>query len=195
MFNKDEIICMIGQPRFSSLRKTLVDQVINQIAKSMNVEKVQSVCDDTEISIRGYQTVFKSLREKLVNARITKVVIPRPFHVANTRSRSNRKISDLMGDMYHIEAMKEIKLKGGKKNKQNEIAILNPKKNIWLDLDKTLQAMVKFYDISVEEEKGKLVFVIKLDEMELINNEKYEIIYVTLMNRDMDPNIEVIDKK
>ena len=39
MFNKDEIICMIGQPRFSSLRKTLVDQVITQIAESMNVEK------------------------------------------------------------------------------------------------------------------------------------------------------------
>ena len=87
MFNKDEIIYMIGQPHFSSLRKTLVDQVINQIAKSMNVEKVQSVCDDTEISIRGYQTVFKSLREKLVNAGITKVVIPRPFHVANARAR------------------------------------------------------------------------------------------------------------
>ena len=68
MFNKDEIICMIGQPRFSSLRKTLVDQVINQIAESMNVDKVQSVCDDTGISRRGYKTLFKFLREGLVNA-------------------------------------------------------------------------------------------------------------------------------
>ena len=81
------------------------------------------------------------------------------------------------------------------KNKQNEIVILNPKNNIWLDLEKTLQAMVKFYDISVEEEKGKSIFFIKLDEIELINNEKCEIIYVTLMNRAMDPNIEEIDKK
>ena len=55
--------------------------------------------------------------------------------------------------------------------------------------------MVKFYDISVEEFKGKLIFVIKLDQMELINNEKYERISVTLMNRAMDPNIEVTDKK
>ena len=55
--------------------------------------------------------------------------------------------------------------------------------------------MVKFYDISVEEAKGKFIFVIKLDEMELINNEKYERIPVTLMNRAMDPNIEVTDKK
>ena len=81
------------------------------------------------------------------------------------------------------------------KHKKNEIVILNPKNNIWLDLEKTLQAIVKFYDISVEEAKGKLIFVIKLDEMELLNNEKYEIISVTLINRAMDPNIEVTDKK
>ena len=83
----------------------------------MNVEKVQSVCDDTGVSRRGYQTLFKCLREGLVNAGITKVVIPCPFHVANVRARSNRKIVDHMGDMYHIEATKEVKQKGGKKAK------------------------------------------------------------------------------
>lgn len=55
--------------------------------------------------------------------------------------------------------------------------------------------MVKFYDISIEEAHGKLVFVIKLDEMELINSEKYERVSITLMNRAMDPKIEVTDKK
>ena len=55
--------------------------------------------------------------------------------------------------------------------------------------------MVKFYDISVDEAKGKLIFVIKLNEMELINNDKYERISITLMNRAMDPNIEVTNKK
>ena len=58
---------------------------------------------------QGYQTLFKFLREGLVNLGITKVAIPHPFHVANARARSNRKIVDLMGDMYHIEANKEIK--------------------------------------------------------------------------------------
>ena len=99
-----------------------------------------------------------------------------------------------MGDMYHIEATKEMKQKGGK-IKQNEIVILNPKNSIWLDLEKTLQAMVKFYDIFVEEANGKLIVFIKLDKIELINNEKYERIFVTLMNSSMDPNIEVTNKK
>lgn len=91
--------------------------------------------------------------------------------------------------MYPTEA-KEIKQKFGKKNIQNEIVILNLKNNIWLDLEKTLQIMVNCYDILVEEAHGKLIFVIKLDEMELINIEKYERVSITLMNRAMDPNIE-----
>ena len=33
------------------------------------------------------------------------------------------------------------------------------------------------------------------DEMELINSDKYEIVYITLMNRAMDPKIEVTNKK
>lgn len=131
----------------------------------------------------------------MINVGITKVVIPCHFHIKGARARSNIKIVDLVGDMYHIEAKKEIKQKGGKKNIKNEIVILNSKNNIWLDLEKILQAMVKFYDISVEEAHEKLIFVVKLDEMELINREKYERVSITLMNRAMDPNIEVTDKK
>ena len=130
MFKKDEIMSMIGQPRFSSLRKTLVDQVINQISESMNVEKVQSVCDDTGISRRGYETLFKCLREGMVHVGITKVVIPRPYHIESACARSKMDIVDIVGDMYHREANKEIKQKGRKKNTQNEILILNSKNNI-----------------------------------------------------------------
>lgn len=72
----------------------------------MNVEKVKSICDDTGISRWGYKKLFKCLREGLINVGITKVVIPHPFHMKGARARSNRKIVDLVGDMYHIEAKK-----------------------------------------------------------------------------------------
>ena len=61
----------------------------------------------------------------MVHVGITKVVIPHPYHIESARARSNMNIVDLVGDMYHIEAKKEIKQKGRKKNTQNEILILN----------------------------------------------------------------------
>jgi hypothetical protein len=71
-----------------------------------------------------------------------------------------------MGDMYDIKERKEIKKRVGKKNIPNEIVILNPNNNIWLDIQKTLSTIVRFCDISMDEAHGKSVFVIKLDEME-----------------------------
>ena len=75
---------------------------------------------------------------RMVHVGITKVVIPCPYHIESAHARSNMNIVDLVGDMYHIEANKEIK-KGRKKNTQNEILILNSKNNIWLDLVNILQ--------------------------------------------------------
>ena len=195
MFKKKEIISMIKKPCFNSLRQSLVDELISQISKSVNVDEIQNVCDDTGISRRAYETLFKCLREGMMNAGITKIVIPRPFHIKISRGRKNENIVNILGDMYHVQASKEFGKKVGKKGSHSELITLNPKNNVWVDLEKTLQAMVKFYDISIEEAHGKLVFVIKLDEMELINAEKYERVSITLMNRAMDKNINNTDKK
>jgi hypothetical protein len=104
----------------------------------MNVENVQSSSDDTGIGRQGYETLFKCLREGMVNEGISKVGIPHLFHIEIVHARSNRKNVDLMGDMYHIEAMKEIKQSQvGNKNIPNEIttrptypARLGPPKHI-----------------------------------------------------------------
>ena len=61
MFKKKEIISMIKKPCFNSLRQSLVDELISQISKSINVDEIQNVCDDTGISRRAYQTLFKCL--------------------------------------------------------------------------------------------------------------------------------------
>ena len=55
--------------------------------------------------------------------------------------------------------------------------------------------MVRYYDISIEEACGKLIVVLKLDEMELINNEKYERVSITLMNHALDPNLDKTSDK
>ena len=43
--------------------------------------------------------------------------------------------------------------------------------------------MVKFYNISVAKVNNKLIFVLKLDECEILKQKKTERITVTLMNR------------
>lgn len=76
MFKKKEIMSMIKKPCFYPLRKSLLDELISQISKSIDVDEIQNVCDDTRISRRAYETLFKCLRVGMMNAGITKIVIP-----------------------------------------------------------------------------------------------------------------------
>ena len=43
--------------------------------------------------------------------------------------------------------------------------------------------MVQFYNITMDEVEGKLIFVLKLDECEILKQNKTERITITLMNR------------
>ena len=56
---------------------------------------------------------------------------------------------------------------------------------IYFDLQNLQKKMVRFYNITMAEVNGKLQFVLKLDECEILKQKKTEHITVTLMNRDL----------
>ena len=94
-----------------------------------------------------------------------------------------------MGDAYQLEAVHKVASKS-KKKASSEIFPLIRKNNLWYDIEWVLQLIVRYYDISIEEGCRKLIVVLKLDEMELVNMEKYERVSITLMNRALDPNLD-----
>jgi nitrate reductase NapAB chaperone NapD len=49
--------------------------------------------------------------------------------------------------------------------------------------------------MSIEETRGKLIVVLKSNEMELVNNEKYERVSITLMNHALDPCLDKTNDK
>jgi hypothetical protein len=82
------------------------------------------------------------------------------------------------------------------KNKvSSEIIPLMRKNNLWYDLEQVLQLMVRYYGIYIEGACGKLIVVLKLDEMELVKNGKYERVSIILMNRALDPNLDKTSDK
>ena len=45
------------------------------------------------------------------------------------------------------------------------------------------QAMIQYYDMTVEETNGKAIFVIKLDESQVVKGQRVERTNLTLMSR------------
>ena len=58
--------------------------------------------------------------------------------------------------------------------------------SIWMDLKKVQIAMVQLYGINVSECDGKLIFVLKLDEAQILKCQKMERISICIMNRALD---------
>ena len=54
---------------------------------------------------------------------------------------------------------------------------------------------MEFYNITLEECKGVLKFVIKLDECEIVKEKKIERVTITLMNRALDSSITKTNSK
>ena len=57
--------------------------------------------------------------------------------------------------------------------------------NVFFTLQTLPNAMIKFYNLSHEETKGVVKFVIKLDERSILKY-KLKSVFITLMNKDLE---------
>lgn len=72
------------------------------------------------------------------------------------------------------------------KQKKKDIFEYNAHNNIWMDLKKVQIAMVKLYGMNVSECDGKIIFVLKVDEAQILKCQKMERISICIMNRALD---------
>ena len=107
--------------------------------------------------------------------------MPRPFNVVKDRHQLNQEIPTYFGEYYHIE----VSMPYEKKNKKS-IFEYNAFNNIWMDVRKVHIAMVHLYGINVSECDGKRIFVLKLDEAQILKCQKMERISICIMNRTLD---------
>ena len=107
--------------------------------------------------------------------------MPRSYNVIKIRHQLNQEIPNYFGEYFHIEG--SMPYEKQKKKSSFEYSSFN---NIWIDLQKIQTAMVNFYEISMSECNGKLKFVLKLDEAQILKCQKMERVSISLMNRALE---------
>jgi hypothetical protein len=132
VLKKSDIKAMLKEPEFDDLRKEVVNQLIANL--KIDVKDVQGVCDDRGINREAYASIFKVLREGMLNGGIKKILVPHPFHVKKECALRNTKIVDSLGDAYQLEVVHEVASKS-KKKVSSEIIPLIKKNNLWYDLE------------------------------------------------------------
>lgn len=121
--------------------------------------------------------------------------LPNPYKVAQLRKEYNDNLENWIGKWTHIsgDLPGSGVAKTAKKSSdgsQPKTIHLCPNNSLICDLLVVQQNMVRFYDVTVEELCGSpLIFVLKLDEAEIVKNQKFERVSITLMNRALDSEI------
>lgn len=165
---------LLQEKKFKVVQRDVVDQFISQ--NHIAIEHVQSAMDESGISRKGYALLQKTVRTAFKAKGITPKLLPTTTDVWKLRHRLNEKQNDYVGSPYHIT--NEYKGKRG-------VVKYDEFNNIFMDLEMMQRRMVEFYNITHAETKGVLNFVLKMDECEILNEQKMERVAITLMDRAM----------
>ena len=168
---------LIDEKKFKKVKHDAVEKFISE--SRVDVEKIQEALDMSGVSRKGYASIFNIVSSTLKDKRIKRVLLPTPAAVWRQRGLLNQEIDDFIGQYFHIQNIYE-----GAKGR----TIYDSLNNIFVELQQLQRRMVEFYNITLEECKGVLKFVIKLDECEIVKEKKIERVTITLMNRALDPS-------
>ena len=179
--NRLDIIKLLKLPENQKLRKLALQELLKDMNSLVKPSQIVEACDRVGVSRRGYRALSGLWFKNLKHQHIKPFGLPRPFNVVKERHQLNQEIPTYFGEYYHIEGSMPYE----KKNKKS-VFEYNAFNNIWMDVRKVQIAMVHLYGINVSECDGKLIFVLKLDEAQILKCQKMERISICIMNRALD---------
>lgn len=168
--------------KFKSVHEKHIRKLIK--ANQIDASEVQAIMDETGISNKGYNSLYKCLSQKGKVKNFC--TLPKPMRVNFRRNEVNSEVLKKLGAPFHIQGM------FSEKDRKVEF---NEHTNIFFDLEALQRYAVQFFEVTTTECSGILKFVIKIDECELLKCKKMERVTITLMNRALDPSITKEDAR
>lgn len=178
---------MIRGAKYKYLTSKIVSDFVDR--NTIHTRSVQKTLDDCGISRGGYTKLFGVIKKTLKEHKVHTNILPKPYHVRKERVNLNSEISELIGEPYFVNGIFH--------HKDRHISF-NEGNNIFYYTTLLQKAMVKYYKFTSIETNGPLIFVIKLDECEVLKQKKMERITITIMNRALSPPLDAqgnIDKE
>ena len=185
--SKDMFRSTLSHSKFTFVTDAMMQEQLQNVKNAFTATDAQGMCDKVGLSRDSYTMIYKKMagnfKTIFQNKRVTPILCPNS--VKKARQVLNNNVLELIGEPKHI-VHKHVFMHGA-----NEVTFeLNANNNFVLDVCKLQAAMVKFYGMSVVECGGTLKFVLKLDESEIVKNQKLERVSLTLMNRALDAVIK-----
>lgn len=175
LVKEDAIIKAISNPENDRLRKAIQKHLLKDLLDIISPAQILSICDTAGISDKGYAAMYQCVTRGLRAKGVTRSLLPTPYSISMARKLANANVGSLFGGYKWVEgAMPISPAKSYEYNRFN---------NIYINVEALQKAMILFYDLSLQETGGKAIFVLKLDECQVVKGQRLERTSLTLMSR------------
>ena len=130
------------------MKDAITKEILKKISNLVSEDDVQRACDAVGISTIAYRALHGLLKDALRERGITENLFPIPQKVRLAKKANNDLVRESLGEYLHIEGSmmySSTSAKGGNAAKFFDYHQFN---NIFVDLKRLQQAMVKFYALS-----------------------------------------------
>ena len=102
-------------------------------------------------------------------------MLPTPYSVSLAKKCANNDVAGLLGGFHCVHDVMPL-------DNSNSFCY-NEFNNVYIDLLKLQESMITFYGLTQEECDSKVIFILKLDECQVVKGQRLERVSITLMNR------------
>jgi len=141
---------MISSSKFTSAATKKTNEYLQNIGQSVGPQPILETCDQTGITQRGYQAMFKKLKTGATSTMkgLRLACLSSPQSVKNLRQEMNANFKDLVGDYYSLQCSIDIGM--ASKSKAKKKFTLTEHNNFFCDLEAIQRTMVQLYKITPE---------------------------------------------
>lgn len=152
--SKEDILYIIRCEKGKHMKDAITKEILKKISNLVSKDDVQRACDAVGISTNAYHALHGLLKDALRERDIMENLFPIPQKVRLAKKANNDLVRKSLGEYLHIEgsmmysstsAKSRGNSKGGNAAKFFGYHQFN---NIFVDLKRLQQAMVKFYALS-----------------------------------------------
>ena len=114
-------------------------------------------------------------------------MLPTPYSVTMARKCANADGASMLDGYHYVKD--EMPVSAHKSFEYNEF------NNVYINVETLQRAMIAYYGLTYEECQGQVVFVLKLDECQIVKGRRLERVSMTLMNRALKSSPEQVENE
>ena len=170
-----DILQMLQDPSNEKTTQLLQLKFFGELKDLVMPRKMMETCDAASVSRKGYEAIYTLITTAHRDKGLIRPLLPTPYSITMAKKCANSEVASLLGGFRFVnDSMPMLKTKSFQYNSFN---------NVYVDVEMLQRAMIKYYGLAHEECNGKVIFVLKLDECQIVKGHRLERVSLTLMNK------------